>query len=239
MTLQNQLDYYPQLLDGVTVPEELDADLVKGEIMLQCGLLTPLYSEPVTMAAAIKQWFDTRAWTFQHLVNIIKAEYSPIENTDRYDHQERTISGQEQSAGTESGSEKRTGSGSDTRANSGSRREDLRETGNTESKVSAYNASEYSPSGNETGETTRSTTGGEAFQETSTRNDESGVTSDLRRSDARTHGSKDIFEQHLHGNIGVTTNQEMINQELALLHDFNIYQWIAINLRSALFLEVY
>lgn len=239
MNLQNQLDYYPQLLDGVRVPEELDADLVKSEIMLQCGLLTPLYSEPATMAAAIKQWFDVREWTFQHLVNIIKAEYSPIENTDRYDHQERTISGQEQSAGTETGSETRTGSGSDTRANSGSRREDLRETGNTESKVSAYNASEYSPSGNETGETTRSTTGGEAFQETTTRNDNSGVTSDLRRADARTHGSKDIFEQHLHGNIGVTTNQEMINQELALLKDFNIYQWIAINLRSTLFLEVY
>ena len=79
MNFQNLLTWDPTILDGVIVPEGIDADILKGEIRLQCGLLTPLYPEPETMKAAITQWFTARSWTFQHLVNIINAEYSPIE----------------------------------------------------------------------------------------------------------------------------------------------------------------
>ena len=40
-------------------------------------------------------------------------------------------------------------------------------------------------------------------------------------------GGKDILTVNRHGNIGVTTNQQMINEELELLRHFDIYGYIA------------
>ena len=40
------------------------------------------------------------------------------------------------------------------------------------------------------------------------------------------------------GNIGVTTNQEMIRQELELLEAFDIYDWIAAKMEKELFLQM-
>lgn len=235
MNFQNQINYLPTILDGVIVPEEIDTDILKGEIRLQCGLLRPLYSEPEIMKEAISQWFAARSWTFEHLVNIIKAEYSPIENTDRYDSTERTITG------SESGTDSETMGGSRTtergEEHSASETENSTGTGQNENTVSAYNETTYQPAvkdeNSATNTTTRSATdstdGSETMTEQKTRSGQ----------DARSHNTKDVYMQHLHGNIGVTTNQEMINQELELLHNFNIYQWITFNLRDSLFLEVY
>lgn len=251
MNFQNQINYLPTILDGVIVPEEIDTDILKGEIRLQCGLLRPLYSEPEIMKEAISQWFAARSWTFEHLVNIIKAEYSPIENTDRYDSQTREISGSESGSetGNTSGSETETGSGSHTKETTNTGNLSASETstgsGQNENTVSAYNAETYQPAvkdeNSATNETvkseTESFTGSEGLEETRTASRNSSGTS--ARRDQRQHNTLETFTQHLHGNIGVTTNQEMINQELDLLHGFNIYQWITFNLRDSLFLEVY
>ena len=45
--------------------------------------------------------------------------------------------------------------------------------------------------------------------------------------------------QHLHGNIGVTSNQDMINQEIALLEKFHVYDWIALQIEADLFIILY
>ena len=50
---------------------------------------------------------------------------------------------------------------------------------------------------------------------------------------------KDTYTEHTHGNIGVTTNQQMIEQELELLRHFDIYDWIAAKLENELFIQVY
>ena len=45
--------------------------------------------------------------------------------------------------------------------------------------------------------------------------------------DKEDHVGIDTFEVFRHGNIGVTTNQQMINEELELLRHFDIYSFIA------------
>ena len=213
---QALVDWDDTVLDGVElVPAGIDPEILKSEIMLQCGLLQPLYSEPETMKAAIKQWFSARQWTFQHLLNIIAAEYSPIENTDRYDSQTRQI----QRALDRSDNE----TGTNTRATESG----VNTTGETIGTVAAFNSDQWqnSDKNNSSGETTGT---------------ESITGSDTRQNVAdEDENTSETFTQHMHGNIGVTTNQEMITQELALLADFNIYTWIAMNLRDSLFLEVY
>ena len=231
MNLQNQIDFLPSLLDGVSVPEPMEADTLKTEIVFECGLLTPLYSEPEVMKVAIAHWFQTHAWTFDHLVKIVRAEYSPIENTDRYTRDDRTTGKNRNYTLT------RSDNATDQRYyKEEDSRETSTETGSSdENTVSAFNASTYQPSSKteSTGEATGEESGEKSGNSTLTHT--GGGSDTMYDNETETEG----FETHTHGNIGVTTNQELINQELALLAEFNIYTWIARQLRADLFLEVF
>ena len=236
MNLQNQLDYDPTLFDNILLPPGLNADLVKSNIMLECGLLTPLYSEPSTMKAAIQVWFLSRQWEFDHLLNIINAEYNPIENYDRYENSLRNTSEERGSTETQSGSDKRNittdHSGTDTTTRSVDEGDIT-----TENEVSAFNSATYSPD-------TKSITTDTQVIENALEHGESIDTEDNVSYGKRVARDDDMsgldkFTSRIHGNVGVTTNQQMINQELELLAAFNIYQWIAKQFRINLILEVW
>ncbi len=235
MNFQNQVEYYPEMLNNLPIPAEIELEMLQSSIMIECGLLTPLYSEPATMHAAIQNWFKVRQWTFEHLVNIISAKYSPIENTDRYeDLSESNIADI-----THSETEDRDWSREGERASgeTRSRSEEVSGTSDNTRDVSAYNSGDYAPadSGSATNSTSMQTSESNDFSESESYNESETHTADRKIDDDRTHQ----LLRHVHGNIGVTTNQELIQQELALLQGFNIYGWIAINLRHSLFLEVW
>lgn len=44
--------------------------------------------------------------------------------------------------------------------------------------------------------------------------------------DTLTHGHKIVTEDETHGNIGVTSTQDMLNQEIELRKRFSVYSWI-------------
>lgn len=231
MNFQNQLDWMPTMLDDLPVPEQIDLETLQSAIMFECGLLTPLYSEPEIMRRAILQWFRERQWTFEKLIQIIEADYSPIENTDRYE--EYTKNGTDSRTGSETIN--RTGSSQDSTARTLNTTDSVTASSDTEDKVSAYNVDTYSPSSQRTGD---NTSGGERDEsESITVSGTTSGTDSHARQDSGTTEEKLV--RHVHGNIGVTSNVQLINEQLSLLHDFNIYQWISINLRSSLFLEVW
>lgn len=219
MNFQNQVDFLPTMLDDLPVPADLDPDIMRSEIMLECGLLTPLYSEPEIMQSAIRQWFRSRQWTFEKLVDIIKAKYSPIENTDRYEEMNRDEN------------LKRSELEKITRDldKDGSVTDHVEVTNGTEDKVSAYNTDSYSESSQRTGNDT-----------TDSSREESG--SEYEKHDRDASENADTTEKllrHVHGNIGVTSNVQLIREQIGLLEEFNIYKWIAMNLRHSMFLEVW
>lgn len=227
-TFQSLIDYDNSILDGAElVPAGIDPDIVKSEIMLQCGLLQPLYPEPETMKNAITQWFAARHWTFEHLLNIIKAEYSPIENTDRYDEQTRDI----KRALDRTDDEKR--SRDESRDRSQDTTSNVSTNGETIGEVSAFNSDSWQNSDRNT------STGTTSGSENMTGSDSLEASESRKNIADEDENTLEKFTQHLHGNIGVVTNQKMIEEELALLAHFNIYSWIAMNIRESLFLEVY
>lgn len=192
MNLQNQIEYLQKvdgvdMFDGCTVPAGLDMERVRGAIVMRCGLLTPLYSEPMTQRMATSQFFGENQWNFEHLLKIVQAQYSPIENvfedrteTERIDrtHQD---SGQYQKTTTDAMETERT--------------------------ISAENVSLYSPDN----KTTESGGGTDAGSDSrSGKNDE-----------ARS------LTMHRNGNIGVTSAESLINEELDLIERFNPYKFIA------------
>lgn len=248
MNFQNQIDYLQEIphldmLEGVTVPDPLQAETLKTQIVFRCGLLTPVYLEPEIMRAAITQFFIREQWNIEHLVNIILAEYSPIENTDKYSEHTETISGESGSTRTKSGTGTETHSGTDARtiANTGSDTETHSGSDVDTREISAYNSAAYQPDNKETiqhGEQIatqygRGTTDSLQHGEQVARSDS--ATETVSGTDDKTHS----YTEHTHGNIGVTTNQDMINQELELLRHFDVYDWIAAKLEHELFLQIY
>lgn len=244
MNLQNQVDYLQDLqqidiFDGLTVPDPLNADTAKSAIMIRCGLLTPVYSEPEVMRAAITQWSTRMQWTFKHLINIIQAEYSPIENTDKYAEHSTTNSGgtTRTHSGTDSRSE--THGGTDTRTEGGTT--STADSGNdtTTNEVSAYNSSGY--------QADRKETLAHGMTETVTHGKTDALAHGETVTETQTHGLQirdvndgtETYTEHTHGNIGVTTNQQMIEQELELLRHFDVYGFIAEKFESELCLMIY
>lgn len=288
MNFQNQIDYLQEyhnedMLTGVMVPAPLQKETLQSQIVFRCGLLEPVYSEPLIMQTAITQFFKREQWNITHLVNIILAEYSPIENTDRYSDTSNTKngtlsrtqsgSGTDTHSGTDKRSVKNTGtderdithSGTDQRdeSHTGTDQRDIQNSGTdtTTNTISAYNSSTYQPDNKS--EVLNGLKVDDDLTHGETINDDITyghmISDDLKHghnvADDLTHGEKidrtssstikdtssgsDIYTEHTHGNIGVTTNQEMINQELELLRHFDVYDWIAAKLENELFVQVY
>lgn len=284
MNFQNQIDYLQTfenlgMFDDCTVPAPLNLEEVLSEIVKRCGLLEPQYSEPGLMRRLTQHWFVVNQWQFEHLVNIILSEYSPIENTDRYTETEDNRTGETGSTKTRTGSGSETHSGTDARtiansgtdterhtgtdartiANSGTDTETHSGTDTDTRTVSAYNSNSYQPDNKEDrlhGEViatqhghgqTDSLLHGEQVATTFGK----GTSDSLQHGEqiARTDSSSETISgtdeatsehtEHTHGNIGVTTNQELINQELQLLKDFNVYDWIAAKYEREMMIQVY
>lgn len=133
MNFQNQVDYGQHfgidVLAGVPDIDTLDTDTLKSHIMLRCGLLIPLYSEPETMQAAIAHWFHYMAYDIDKMVALKKTEYLPLENYRRQENETiwRHIKDDDDTTITDTGTIT----------------DDL--DGTTTNEVSAYNDSDYSP----------------------------------------------------------------------------------------------
>ena len=89
MNLKNLIDYcelnnLPSPFAGASVPAPLDLNTTLSAIVVRCGLLTPIYGEPDTFRDLVTHWFNTKQWTFEHIIKIIQAEYDPSENVFEY-----------------------------------------------------------------------------------------------------------------------------------------------------------
>lgn len=172
MNLQNQIDYLKGLnlgdmFDDCSVPDGLDMERVRGAIVMRCGLLTPLYSEPETQRAATQQFFFENQWNFKQIVNIIKSDFSPIENVFE-DRTETETTNRNHADATTYGH-------------------------TTERQISAENVNFYSPSNNtiEGGADSRSGWGSDSRSLTTNRHGNIGVTS----AQSLIHESLDLAER--------------------------------------------
>lgn len=217
------------IFDGITLPDDspLNRDLIINVIMEKCGLNIPMYADPIVMQSAIRLWSAKNQYTFIHIGKIYNAEYSPIENTDRYDEiiverdltDDTTINSTKTEDGETSNNNTNTHAGTDTTT--------------VEETTSAENVTDYQPKD----ETTNTAVYG------STISDNGGSTIDKTTTTEGTN-AKIVDEntkttQHLHGNIGVSTNTQLQTEEYALLEKYNPYDFIAGLFENSLTLFVY
>lgn len=213
MNLQNLVDYCEEYglddpFSGATVPAPLDVTSCINAIMVRCGLLTPCYNDPDTFRNITTIWFARKQWTFEHLINIIQAEYSPIENV----FEDRTETTEHGHTETRSGSYKDVESGKDQR--------DIghKGTDTTTNTISAFNTSTYQPDNQSAILHGHSVDDDVTYGHTTER---------TFNNDKMTHGGKDILTIKRHGNVGTISADKLINEELELLRHFDIYGYIA------------
>lgn len=160
------------IFDGISLPDGFLLEALKNQILFDCAELEIIYPDPDAMKLAISIWSRGEQQAFRHIAKMINAEYSPIENTDRYEDRNVMSTPNFQTVTNST----------DTQA------------------ATAYNSDSFKDTG---------------------KNTVSGITSST--------GSGTLHDvAHVHGNIGVTTNQQMISDEKAMiLAGYNFYQIVS------------
>lgn len=198
ITLIGMYNYDNTLFDLLSLPEDIDKQTLVDNILLRSGEFEVLYPDMDFLKYSIGAW--SRKWqrTFDRWITALNIEYNPLENYDRQEDwtDNRDVSG--------TNSETTGGTSSSTTGGSTS--------STTTNKISAYDAGNALTTRDQTevSGTDSSTSSG------STSLTESGSHS---LDDDLTHSGR------IHGNIGVTTSQQMLQAELDL-GLWNIYEKI-------------
>ena len=217
------------LFEGLTLPagSPLDRDVLINSILMRCGLNFPNFADPYVMKSAIAVWSAQNQYTFEHVGKIYKADYSPIENYDRYEDMEtnrdRTMDDTTKNTGTKTDSV----NSSRTTSHSGT------DTTTDTQETSAYDSNTYQP----TDKTTSSLLHGESV--TDGGNSTKTTTNNLTSDKDVTENEKTTQNNHIRGNIGVTTATAMQEAEYEMLAKLNPYDFIAGLFENSLTLFVY
>lgn len=198
ITLIGMYNYDDTLFDLLSLPEDIDKQTLVDNILLRSGEFEVLYPDMDFLKYSIGAW--SRKWqrTFDRWITALNIEYNPLENYDRQEDwtDTRDVSGT--TSGTTGGTSSSTTGGTTSST--------------TTNKISAYDAGNALTTRDQTevSGTDSSTSSG------STSLTESGSHS---LDDDLTHSGR------IHGNIGVTTSQMMLQSELDL-GLWNIYEKI-------------
>lgn len=206
------------LFDNLKLPEGLERTDVINQILLDSSHFEVLYPDFDTMKELIGLWSDTWARTFNKWVNVLSLKYNPIENYDRMESWTDSANRSGQSQRTESRDYATqlnvNASSTDSTSNTGG--------DSTIHKVSAYDSNNYTDDSIDIVElNNQSVVNGRNQSQTNGR--DSGATSTVGN-ESNVDNSK--HDGRIHGNIGVTTTQQMMMEEIEIAR-FNLVKQIS------------
>ena len=257
----------PSILSAFYLPEGAARDDFLTYFCLEYGEFTPVYTEPAILADHIKAVGKVLQYTLDKLYNTLSLEYDPIENYDRHEewsddgtdrrdytggqHRQTSGNGRTDYVGKETHSTNHTvtetPSGSETETTGPS---------SVEHKIAADNTGDYFPATKDLYNQDSNATVTRTFNQRVTTTGDNGTTDELTYTDradiASSGGTEDIsyvgradigadHGHHIgrvHGNIGVTTSQQMIESERDLAR-YSFYREAALLYASHLLIMVY
>lgn len=196
VTLWGLMQWDDTIFDEIIMPEEFTGnifDLINC-IMLECSELEVVYNDIEFMKLAIKSWSASRQTAWKHYIILNNVEYSPIENTDK--HETRSIA---RDAG-----EKEENTNTDSNTINYHGLNDINSNGENEHQVSAFDSENYANS-------TRDISTDKTISDLSeTQSNKRTITNNNSKDRKET----ELETVHAHGNIGITTNQQMMTEEV-------------------------
>lgn len=166
------------LFDGITLPDGIDQKTLYDKIMYDNWDLEPYISDFDVLHRFILNWFKTRYHAWEMMEKALSQSYEPLENMNRTETE--TI----------------------TRERKFTAQTSTKDSGENETRVSAFDSSSYQPSQMDTSQATGS--------ENRNDNEDETVTN----------------ERNSHGTIGVITNQDMLQKEIDIRR-YDIYSIIS------------
>lgn len=214
--------YQPTILKELDLPEGMSEETMGDYIYMYAGENETRYSDPDILERLVHTWFSSRKTDFQYMWDALHAEYNPIENYDRHDDFTEEIdstTNRESNVKTTQEGEANTEDSSTTTPGR-----------ITEEQVSAFDSGSYQPAKK------IAESGTESSEGTSHGTNNSTTTGEGTEKNVLDHTKKNTGRSH--GNIGVTTNQQMIESELQLRR-FNLYKTIALEFEDEFTIPVY
>ena len=266
MSVLGLYTYDNTLFANMNYPEGFEADdktNLVNNLLCELAELEVLYTSPAFMKTIIGVWSYKEKPTWDRIYAAAQMEYNPIENYDRQELSTVTSGNSRQHSGTDtrstSGTDTKTNSGKDTTQNSGS--DATANTGTdstthggtdtTTNKVAGFDSNtlvDHDSSALAHGHT-ESLLHGHTATTTFGRKEEltHGHVESLQHglSESTLHGEKIVDEgqttnsSRIHGNIGVTTSQQMLEQELEVAPKLNIMNIIIESFKNRFCLLVY
>ena len=213
--------YNNDLFGLLNLPPGIDKDTLVNNIMLRGGEFEVVYSNPDFYKSAIGLWSNKHYRTFEKWINALNIDYNPLENYDRME--EWSDSGSRTNTGTVSDSGIRKNTGTQSTESSG--KDNFKGSGNSTSsdEISAYNSNSFQ---NDKKNTTNSSNSSENnTTANNTRTDNLSESNSNTRTDNLSEKTNSDRKGRAHGNIGVTTSQQMLQSELDIAK-WNIYEKI-------------
>ena len=254
LTINGLYQYDKTIFRGLHPPAGINKDVLTATILMQSDGRSSRYADPNVFAELLSLFSVRKSRIWEKMYYSTTLEYNPIENYDRYE--DTTVKGDNvrtnnvtDSRSTESNSQSEDTSSSTSASNStststststGTSRTVDDRIDNTRNSVSAFDSESPSlhdtqnfESGNTTEGDTRNTTSdigrGDASQQMSgsNRNHASGTSAEHGAKNEQ--GAEDLKTEtvsHIHGNIGVTTADQML-KGYRDGQSFDIYEYIA------------
>lgn len=190
--------------------EDFSAETLLSTIMLKGAQMEPLYSNPEFFYMMNKQWWDKWKHTFAGWCAALHAEYNPLWNKDYYEQ----VHDDEYTVGHEENTVNEKQSGKDMVDHDYNRDVD------TENRVSAYDADPNHPYVPHDTSHVDDIMNSENTDTTYGKNVKTDGEDDATRDRDYDHNG------HYYGNIGVTTSQQLIKEELELRY-WNFYDHVS------------
>lgn len=207
-----------QLFDNVVFPAELDKQVIIDNLLAETAELEVIYGDATFMAMMLEQWSKKQINVWNELYATTQYVYNPIWNKDGTKVETRDLHGTDNLDRDYSDNETRNFSGSAT-SHAGNKVDNDVYGFNSET---AANESTVSTTANSSTNTTDGGTGSHVI-----RDDADRTTSDT--------GTVTVVEQ---GNIGVTSTQELIERQRAVVQ-FNVIDYIIADFKKRFCLLVY
>ena len=217
ISVLGMIDWDSHLLAGLdqSLPDGVSWEDVQLNIIQECADLEVVISNPEILKRLITSWGKRKARAWDRYYKAISTTYDPLDNYDRTETETVNESGND---GRETGY---TSSSADEEANT--RTPNLTSTNET----SAYNVTTYQPKDRNT----QGGTEGFAGSRNNSTSSDTETSGNYQRAIGRSIRSR--------GNIGVTSSQDMLNQELDVTERLDIYAVITQDFKREFCLLVY
>ena len=213
------------LFENMQIPEGINKDDLITNILEQGAAFEILYPDYDYLKFSIGAWSKRWYRTIDKWIKALAVEYNPLDNYNRFEEWEDSGSRTGRTSGTTGSTRNLTGNTTDHVEGQTDTTDSVTTTGKDELSVVSYNSDTYH---NKEKRETSGTSNSTGHSETET--DATGTSTEAETISGTSSGTDNETTEgdhsgHMWGNIGVTTSQEMLRDELDVQR-FNLIQQI-------------